>query len=105
MTESQAKKLIGRMFLVNLSHYKRPGKVFKIIGVSEHGVLCVQVPNGDGHQGTPSDWIAGNKSILTGSNAWWYKQSEGTILPKSIKLTENVVELKEEPKLFSFDDL
>lgn len=104
MTKKEANKLIGKMFLVNLDHYKRPGKAFEIIGVVNEHTYCVKVP--DGHNGGDSEWIAGDRSVLTYNNAWYYMDREGSVLPKSIKLIEeDEEELKEDPRLFNFDDL
>jgi hypothetical protein len=106
MTKKEANKLIGRMFLVNLDHYKRPGKAYEIIGVVKGGgVYCVKVPEGEGHNGGDSEWLAGNPSVLKNDNAWYYVDSEGSVVPGSIKLVADKEELKEEPRLFNFDDL
>jgi hypothetical protein len=102
MTKSEAQKLIGKRFLVSNS-MRRGGETFEIVAISEgqHFVL-VKLNDNSGHSGDNNDWLVGDSSKLNGQNAWWYKQDEGVILGKPIKLIEDKVE---EPRLFSFDDL
>jgi hypothetical protein len=102
MTKAEAKKLIGKGFLVN-HHMRRGGKTFEIVAISkgQHFIL-VKVDDNDGHSGDNNEWLVGDSSRLNGKNGWWYRQEEGVILDTPIKLIEDE---EKEPTLFSFDDL
>lgn len=102
MTKAEAKKLIGKGFLVNQG-MRREGKTFEIVAISKgQNFILVKVGDKDGHCGENNEWLVGDKSRLNGTNAWWYRQEEGVILDAPIKLIEDE---EKEPTLFSFDDL
>ena len=102
MTKSEAQKLIGKRFLVN-QDMRHEGKTFEIVAISEgNNFILVKLDDNIGHSGDNNEWLVGDSTKLNGKNAWWYKQDEGVILDKPIKLIEDKVE---EPRLFSFDDL
>ena len=102
MTKTEAQKLIGKRFLVNQGK-RHGGNTFEIVAISKgQNYVLVKVSDKDGHNGQNNEWLVGDTSKLNGTNAWWYQQSEGTILDEPIKLIEDE---EEEPTLFSFDDL
>ena len=102
MTKTEAKKLIGKRFLVNQG-MRHEGKTFEIVAISKgQNFILVKLDDNIGHSGENNMWLVGGSTKLNSQNAWWYQQSEGTILDEPIKLIEDE---EEEPTLFSFDDL
>ena len=102
MTKAEAQKLIGKRFLVNQG-MRHEGKTFEIVAVSTgNNYILVKLDADYGHRGDNNEWLVGDSTKLNGQNAWWYQQSEGTILDEPIKLIEDE---EKEHTLFSFDDL